>query len=99
MSVPEAFAWSPAVALASGALAGLLALRSWRAASAGALVVMLLQVAAWAALFAAAAPGEGWQVALGAGFLRGLLVALPYTALGAAAGAGLAAVARRLARP
>src|SRR5262245_47290805 len=97
MIISDAFAWSPYVALALGALAGLGALRSRRAAGLLAGVAMLAQVVGWMALFVAAEVGEHgwderWQDALFGGFLWGLLVALPYTIIGAAVVGGLVAL-------
>ncbi len=91
---PPALAWSPYIALALGALAGLGMLRSWLHAAAGAGIAMLAQVMTWMGVFLAteiAAHGwtQDWQGALFLGFIWGLMMALPYTVVGAVVMAGL----------
>jgi hypothetical protein len=96
---PEWFQWSPWIAIGLGLVARLGARRSWKTWFGVTGVVMLIQVLAWMALFVqwhVAREGwdEQWQAALGAGFLWGLLVALPYTILGSAIGGALVSLFR-----
>jgi hypothetical protein len=99
MSVPEAFVWSPHLAVALGGLAGLGARRSWRIACVSVGLALLVQSLAWPILFVAAEIaekgwGKDWQIVLGVGFLRGLLLAFPYTVIGAVGGGVLAGLVR-----
>jgi hypothetical protein len=88
MAQPGLFSWSPYLALALGALAGLGALRSWRLVSVLAGAGLALQLVAWPALFFAADVAdrgwdENWQAALEVGFFGALFVAVPYTVIAA----------------
>jgi hypothetical protein len=88
------FPWSPYIAIAVGLAVALGAFRLWRLWFALTGLAVLLQVVAWMGLFLGSHVAEhgwdaDWQFALGAGFVGGLLAALPYTILGSALGGAL----------
>ena len=99
MDVREVFLWSPLIGIALGVLAGLGSLRSGRFACASGGLALLLQAIGWPILFVVAEVlekgGQDWQIALGVGFLRGLLVAFPYTVIGAVGSGVLVGLIRR----
>lgn len=99
--MPDAFTLAPHLAVALGLLAGLGALRSWRMVCILAGAAILLQVFIWTALFlhweiVEHGWTEDWQGTLGAGFLGGLIVAVPYTVIGAVAGGVVVGLIRRM---
>jgi hypothetical protein len=83
----EAFALSPFIALACGAVAGLGVLHSARRAFALALALVPVQVGGWIVILMTARAGElrsagDWNVDLYASFLICLIVVVPYTVIG-----------------
>ena len=100
----EAFAsWAPFLALGCGILAGLGRLHSAKRVFGLAVVLVLIQMAAWTAIFTIAEvePHEkaaDWNTTLGAAFLVSLLVALPYTVIGAVLSGTAVGLLRRRAR-
>ena len=100
MPVPEAFAWSPHVALALGGLAGLGALCSIRTVVVSVGLALLVQAIGWLVLLVALESADNgwtkdWQITFGAAHLFSLVIVFPFTLLGAIGTGVLAGLVRR----
>src|SRR4051812_13557575 len=93
MTTSEIFSWSPYLAIGLGVLAGFGSIRSRRLVVALFASAIFVQLVGWPVIFVALELGkEGtkWQAALGAGYLLAVLVAFPYTTIGAVMAAAVA---------